>query len=218
MGLKTAQNIIDDAEEALQDQTNDIWREEQHLKAFNDGQRAIVNLKPSANIVTKNALLVAGTKQALAAGDIFLFDIVRNMGTTGTTVGDAIHLVARQDMDETLPGWHKVTASATVAHWMYDPKIPKTFYVYPPQPASAFGYVEQEVAQLPADIDINDTITLEDSYSDALVAYLLYRAWSKKNPQLAAGYFTLFEQLLGVKKQNEQQDDPNIGSVKGGMP
>lgn len=219
MGTKTAQNIIDIAEEALQDQTNTLWREATHLKAFNDGQRQIVILKPDANIVSSAVKLIAGTKQSLPSKGIFLFDIIRNMGTGGTTPGNTVTLVDMSIMNAVLPTWHGAVAAATAIHFMYDPKKdPKTFWIYPPQPTSSQGYVEEQYAELPSDIAIGDAITLDDAYSDALVAYVLFRAWEKKKPETSVGYWNLFLNLLGLKDTREEQEDPNIKTVKGGLP
>lgn len=218
MGTLTAQAIIDKTEVILQDPSNLTWAETDHLTNLIDGIREICKIKPDAYITNAPVQLVAGAKQSAPAGASLILDITRNMGITGTTPGDAITLIDRAVMNAVLPGWNTATAAATVIHWMYDPKDPKVFYVYPPQPGTATGYVEMECMAQPAAIIISAAIPIDDDYENALLNFMLYRAWLKKQPQLASGYWSLFLSDLGADKQAEDAENPNLKPIKGGTP
>ena len=218
MGTLTAQAIIDKTEAFLQDPTNLTWLEADHFTNLLDGIREICKIKPDAYITNATVQLVAGAKQSAPAGASLILDITRNMGTSGTTPGDAVTLVDRAVMNAVLPGWNTATAAATVVHWMYDPKDPKVFYVYPPQPGTSMGYVEMECMAQPAPIIISAAIPIDDDYENALFNFMLYRAWLKKQPQLATGFWSLFLSDLGIDKQAEDADNPNLKPIKGGTP
>jgi hypothetical protein len=91
-------------------------------------------------------------------------------------------------MNAALPGWMAATANATVVHWVYEPKDDaKTFYVYPPQPVTGMGYVEMRYAAVPAAIALGAVIPIDDNHENAIMLFMLHRAWLKKQPVLAGG-------------------------------
>lgn len=217
MGTLTAQSTIDKVVGILQDPLHATWLEADLLAYYNDGTREIVVLKPDANVVNASVQLVAGAKQAIPAGGIAIVDITTNMGA-GTTRGNAITLVDKAILGAVLPGWASATPAATVIHWIFDPKDPKVFYVYPPQPATAMGYVEMLYSVPPAAVAIGAVSPIDDGYENALINFILYRAWLKKQPALATGYWNLFLSGLGLREQQEAQDDPSRKPAKGGTP
>lgn len=197
----------------LQDPTNIRWPQSELVDWLNDGQREVVLLKPNAFVKNVSVQLAAGTKQALPADGLSLVDMPRNMGTDGNTPGVVVRATSREILDAVIPTWHSTAASATAKHFCYTPLDPKTFYVFPPQPASARGYVEIIYAAAPADASLGGTITLDDIYVTALVAYILYRAYSKDaefaaNAQLATAYYAQFTALLQGKATAEAATNP----------
>lgn len=217
MGTLTAQSIVDKVETTLQDTGNNTWGEAELLGYLNDAIEKICSLKPDAYVVTAPVQLVAGVKQALPAGGTALKDIIRNMGTDGSTPGNAVILVGRADMNAALPGWMAASANATVVHWIYEPKEdPKVFYVYPPQPATAMGYVEMRYAAVPAAIALGAVIPIDDNHENAIMLFMLHRAWLKKQPVLAGGFLSMFMTDLGLSEERKKEDDPNKAPEKGG--
>lgn len=208
MGTLTAQSIVDKVEVTLQDSSNQTWLESEHLGSLNDGIEKICTLRLDANPVNASVQLVAGVKQSLPAGGAGLVDIIRNMGS-GSTPGNAVTIVDRKEMNAALPGWSAATAAATVIHYMYDRKDPKTFYVYPPQPGTGMGYVEMLYGAIPAAIALGATIPIDDHFENAIMCFMLYKAWLKKQPTLASGYYGLFLADLGLSEEEKQKDDPN---------
>lgn len=217
MGTLTAQSIIDKVEATLQDTGNNTWTEAEHLENLNDAIERICILRPDAYVVTAPVQLAAGAKQALPAGGTFLKDIIRNMGADGNTSGNAVTLVGRAEMSAALPGWMAATANATVIHWIYDPKDDaKAFYVYPPQPVTGMGYVEMRYCAVPAAIAIGVAIPIDDNYENAIMLFMLHRAWLKKQPALAGGFLSMFMTDLGLGEERKKEDDPNKAPEKGG--
>jgi len=227
MGTILASAIVDKAEIILLDTTNVRWAATELLAYLNEGQRAIVLLKPDTNVTTDSYALIAGTKQRIPDGTsdyqnatpttlpagIMLIDVERNMGTGGATAGRAVTIVDIRIMDTNDPDWHAATAAAEVKHYMFDIRNPKVFYVTPPQPTSGFGYIEVSYSSLPADVIISAAITLDDIYSDVLLDYILYRAYQKdadysKDVGRVQGYYSAFRGALGFVDQKEQMEAP----------
>lgn len=217
MAIKTRQ-VVDRAKTALMDETGVRWGETELIGYLNDGQREIVKYKPEANTVNEPVLLVPGTKQSLPAGTVALIDINRNMGADGSTPGDIIHETSKRTLDAILPGWHKGISSATALHFCFDERDPKTFYVYPPQPASGMGYVEMVRSANPADCSLADNLSLADEFANDLHHYILFRAHSKEteaaSPAKAAGYLQAFGQSLGIKELAEQKTEPRKSAAR----
>lgn len=179
MGTISASTVINKAQMILQDASGVRWPASGELLGWlNDGQREVVIYKPNASVKNAAVRLVEGTKQTLPADGVQLIDIARNLGSNGSTPGRAIRIAMREMLDAANPDWHTSPASATVKHFMYSALDPKSFYVYPPQPASP-SYVELIFAAAPADATINGAITIDDIYANVLVDYILFRAFSK---------------------------------------
>ena len=219
MGTITVASLFDKAATVLNDAGNVRWTTTELLGWLNDGQRAITIIKPNASVSNASVQLVAGTKQAIPAGGVQLIDVPRNMGSAGTDPGLVVRLTDRANLDAYLPNWHNATASASVQHYMFDPRDPKHFYVYPPQPASGMGYVEIISAVTPADcvIGTGTVITLDDIYEPVLLDYMLFRGFSKDSEfsadqGRAGAHQTAFFTALGVKVQAEAGLNPNINA------
>ncbi len=204
----TGQNIADKAENILQDTSNTRWTEPELLVWINAGVKEILVYKPNANPVTESVVTVAGTKQTLPATGIQFLKAIRNMGTNGTTPGGAITSLDMNVLDVAVPGWHTSTANAVSQYACFDSRLPKIFYLSPPQPTSSMGYVEISYSKLPADLASLAASIFDDLYEMALVDYVLYRAFLKDaefagSAVRADGHFKAFLNALGVKSSNE---------------
>jgi hypothetical protein len=216
MATLTAQNLIDRVNDTLQDSTNVRWPAVELLRYLNDGQREVVLLRPDASVSTGPVQLTANeTKQTLPAAGVRLLDVTRNMGASGSSPGAAIRLISREVLDSQLPNWHSETGQAAVKHFMFDQRNPKVYYVYPRVHASTAVWVELIYSSSPADVAAAaNTITLDDIYANALIDFMLYRAYSKDAEYAAnAGYaqqhYQSFLTSLGLKGQTDQQVNPN---------
>lgn len=220
MATITGQSLVTKAQTLLQDTTSVRWPRDELLGYLNDGQRDIVIVRPEASVTNASKALVAGsTKQTLPADAVVLIDVVRNMGAAGTTPGRVIRIVSREILDAQYPDWHSaINTTGDIRHFTFDPRDPKTFYVYPKAPATEH-HVEIAYASVPATVnDSGGTIGVDDIYANALVDYMLYRAYSKdaeyaQNSQLAVAYYTAFATTLGIKTSSDLLRNPNLASA-----
>lgn len=223
MGTITADKLYARAQRILQDTTSIRWPTSELLDWLDDGMLEVTLLRPEASITNSTIAMTANsTKQTLPAAALQLIKVTRNMGAAGSTPGAAIRLVSMDILDSQNPNWHTDTAAAAVKHYMFDPRDPKTFYVYP-QPNSTY-HLEVVYSSAPTKVTRsgaapNETstsaISVDDIYANALLDYMLYRAYSKdatfaQNSQLAVAHYAAFQNSLGVKTQNEMVRNPNV--------
>jgi hypothetical protein len=212
-----ASAVIGRAQTILQDTTAVRWSQTELLGWLNAGQREVVMVRPDACTKIANVTCVAGTKQAIPSADgIMLIDVIRNMGASGTTPGKSIRKVPREILDAQTPGWHSMTATAEVLHYTFEPRAPKNFYVYPPSTGSVS--VEILYSASPTDVAVvSNVLGVDDIYEEALVDYILYRAYSKDseyagNAERAKAHRAAFENTIGLKTQADTANvkNPNV--------
>lgn len=215
-----ASTIVDRAGTILQDTTSVRWPVAELVKWFNDAQREVVLLKPEASVTnTTLSLTQLSTKQSLPSVGIRLIDVIRNMGSAGSTPGSAIRLVMREIMDSQRPNWHTETA-ASVKHFMFDSRDPKNFYVYP-APSAAL-YVELIYSVAPTEVTESagaavGNLALDDVYANCILDYILYRAYSKDseyagNANRASAHYQAFSNSVGVRTTTDIDRSPNMHS------
>ena len=205
-------DILDRASRIIQDTSNVRWTKAELLDYFNDAQREVVLHRPDAKTVNETFTCAASSKQTLPAAALRLIDVVRNVD------GRVVTQVSRQVLDEQLPTWHNEPAAGAteVKHFVYDPRDPKTFYLYQkPQNTVQIEIVYSTaptavVSSTGDDNDLSDitstVIGLDDVYSNPLLDYVLFRAYSKDteyagNMERAAMHLQNFANSLGVKMQ-----------------
>jgi hypothetical protein len=204
-----AQSIVRRVVETLQDNTSVRWPVNELVRYLNDGQREIVLYRPDAMVTNAAISLVAGSKQALPANGTKLIEIVRNTGGSRRSV----RLVNREILDSQAPNWHNITGSTEILHFMYDPRDPKIFYVYPPA-ADSGASLDAVYAALPTDVAepadgalytaVTGNISVPDIYGNVIQDYVLYRAYSKDseyagNAARAQAHYGAFANALGVE-------------------
>ena len=215
MATTTVNSLISRAALVAQDIEYVRWHRTEWLDWLNDAQREIVLVKPSACVKNVSVKLTPGaTKHTIPGDGVTLVDVTRNMGQDGNTYGDAIRVTQREVLDSQRPGWHyEKNVANKIAHFCFDSRDPKTFYVYPKAPASAH-FVEVVYSSTPVDCVLDGTIHLDDIYATVLLNLMLYRAYSKdaeyaQNAQLAVAYYQAAMSSLGVKTQAEKAANPN---------
>lgn len=225
----TAQSIVHRATGLLQDPTSIRWPVNELVRFLNDGQREVVMARPDSINVTATMTLAAGTRQdldsaGLSVAPVKLMEITRNMAATSAK--KAVRMTQRSWLDAQIPGWHSVTASVNILHYMFDQRDPKTFYVYPPATTSAqleINYSGYPTAITePADgalyTDVTGDLTVPDVHANAVLDYILYRAYSKDasyagNAGRAAAYYQSFAGALGIERAATQATAPASGDV-----
>jgi len=103
------------------------------------------------------------------------------------------------------------------------------FFVFPP--VNAGTKVEAVFSKYPVKVDdLDDDLELPETYFEATLNYVMYRAYSKdteftSNPQVAGAYLAAYNNLMGVKTlktnafspvTNRKGDVPNVPAVQMG--
>lgn len=210
-----AKTITDKASVFLADASQTRWLPSELLSWLNDGQAEICALVPNANPATSTVALVAGTKQSAPTDTLYVNGFIRNMGVGGTTPGGVIRQVTRNFLNSFVVGWPNATTSTTVSHVAYDPADSNVdFYVYPPQPSSGMSSIEIVYSQVPAIIPSSGTpvITVRDIYANALLDYVLYRAFGKDSEygnqsDRSQTHYKMFSQAIGIKYTIEKSEN-----------
>ena len=215
----TAQSVIRRCVETLQDNTSVRWPVAELVRYLNDGQREVVMYRPDSMVTNANLTLVAGSRQALPANGAKLIEVIRNNSAASKR---AVRMVNREVLDAQSPGWHNITGVAEVLHFMYDPRDPKVFYVYPP--ATTAAALDIVYAAYPTDITepadgatydgVSGNISLPDIYGNALIDYILYRAYTKDseyagNASRATAHYSAFANALGIEMKATVNFQPN---------
>lgn len=236
MPTATIGDIVTRADVILQD-NNVRWPASELLYWLNDAYRAIVMLRPDANMMSGTFVCAAGTRQELDKETggfptaLRLRAVVRNMATTSSK--RAIRLVQRSVLDDQRPGWHGETGTVDIQHYIYDPLNPKEFYVYPP--ATSLAEVEVVYSSVPTQHKIGDNgiateadikgstvvIRLDDIYVNPILDYVLYRAYAKDaeyaaNAQRAQGHYAAFTSALGASTEADAATAPQDDSRSSG--
>ncbi len=228
MATVTVVSLINRAQTILQD-TSDPgvrWPVLELQDWLNDSYREIINIRPDANSESGAFTCAAGTRQVLTtqfANAIRLLDVVRNLAETSAR--KAIRHIDRDILDDQRRTWHAEAGSVDIEYFMFDPRLPREFLVYPP--ASTAAQVEVVYSSVPTNHTLteaqltsapsSETIKIIDSYANAMLDYMLYRAYSKDaeyaaNAQRALAHFTAMQNALGVKTQSDVAHNPvNLG-------
>ncbi len=198
-------SITAKAAQTLQDEGKVHWTAAELVSHLNDGQREATLLMPSVSVENSAVMLAPSvTKQALPEGGFVLLDVTRNMGADGNTPGSVIRVCDKAQLDSARPDWHSdANSRGRIEGYVYDQNDPKTYYVFPKAPSTNW-HVQLVRSVAPAQVESGDDIGLDDLYANALLHYILYRAYAKdaevaQNAALANSYNQLFRTALGVK-------------------
>ena len=221
----TGTNLLSRIKDILQDTTSVRWPEAEILRYINDAQREIVNYKPESSAKTDNVQLATGTKQALPADGLRLIKVTRNMSAaSGSATGKrAIRIVNVDILNTQEPDWNDPTVSGdaqhgtVVKHYIFDEDDPRNYYVYPGVNGNA--YVEIVYSAAPTDLaNTSATISVDDIYANAIIDFVLYRAYMKDaeyagNAQRAQNHYQLFTASIGQGSSAQMLLDPNNDMV-----
>lgn len=225
--MRTAQDILEAASGLLLDEGFVHWTLPELCTWLNFGLDAITLQKPSASAVTTAVPLVRGTLQMLPSGFASILRPVRNISgpDSDRMPRKRLTIVDEASMSAMNPSWDDEISARyqqQVKHVIFDEASPKTFYVYPGNDGT--GLVEMVLSAIPAKIKpagIEDDLSsydaplpLDETYHDALLDYIMYRAYSKDaqfagTAQRAALHYQQFANSLGIKVSVEANTSPN---------
>ena len=226
MGTLTETNLLARIRDTLQDTTSVRWSDAELRRYINDAQREIVNFRAEASAKTANVALVVGTRQTIPTEGLRLIKITRNMSDAsgGATGKRAVRLVNVDILNAQDPDWHDPTATGssthgtTVKNYVFDDDDPRVFYVYPGA-SSTSTFLEIVYSKSPTDLTTgSSTIDIDDTYANAIIDFVLYRAYLKDaeyagNAQRAGTHYQLFQASVGQGAQAQLLLDPNNDSV-----
>jgi hypothetical protein len=208
-----AQSIIRRVVETMQDNTSIRWPVAELVRYLNDGQREVVLYRPDSMVTNATVALVTGAKQGLPTNGSKLIDVVRNTGGTKRSV----RMTSRAILDTQSPNWYNLTGVTEVLHYMYDPRDPRVFYVYPPAAASAYPTDITEPSDGSTYTAVTGNISLPDIYGNVLADYVLYRAYTKDseyagNAQRATAHYGAFQAALTTEMNGTTGVAPKVGA------
>jgi hypothetical protein len=217
-------DLIVRAQTLLQDEDSVRWTVAELQYWLNDAYKETIGLRPDANTQTSEHTCVAGPRQVLTdsfPNAIRLVEVVRNLAATSNKY--SVRLTDRRSLDTQRRSWYLDTPSASVEMYMFDPRTPKQFLVYPP--ATTAARLEVIYSVLPAEHTLSDaqlvnpataeTIRIDDIFATALFDYMLYRAYSKDSEQTAmmqraVAHYQAFQNALGIKQQVDAASQPGV--------
>ena len=206
-------DLIDKAEEILQDTTNVKWSQQSLLDYLNDAQREIVLIRPDANVSNEQFTLAQSAKQTLPADALRLLSLYKNASPTTKTIQN----IQKKVLDDTVSDWYGTTGNF-VEYYVYDERDPKHFYVYP-HPSGGGHKADIVFSFAPDKINIADfststtVIGLDDIYANAIFDYMLYRAYQKDTESAsdlnkATLFLQSFQNSMGIKSQADTASSP----------
>lgn len=227
--MKTAQDVLTAAGTLLSDEGFVRWTLPELVTWMNAGLGAIVLQKPSATATTVAFPLVSGTLQSLPSEYLSILRPVRNLrGTAADRQPRKIVTVVDDSAISSLnPGWHdsySVPFKQQAKHFIFDEANPRSFYVYPGNDGT--GSIELVVCAKPTVIAATTgsnpdepasypaVLPLDLTYYDALLDYIMYRAYSKDmqyagSANRAVMHYQQFARSLGLKVNSDRNSSPN---------
>lgn len=216
MAVVTSNEILMRVNKLLNDKGFRRWTKDELLNYLNDAQKAIVLRRPDSYTADiDDYSCQAGTKQILPPDALLLIDVPYN--TNGRAIQGPID---RQSLDDNYDDWRGGKSAVYAEAYMYDPRNPKTFYLYPGVVAGTqlnVVYSKAPAAITMAENDSNQTISLDDIYVNAIIEWVLYRCYMKDaeyaaDPNKSQMHLTNFDNQLGRKNQ---ADGAMMGQQKG---
>lgn len=213
----TARSIIERAHTILSDLDGVRWPAYELVGWLNDAQVQYLVKRPDQKVTTAAVNLVAGFRQTIPVAAMALQDIPNNAAGNKRRI-DKINMWT---LDAVAPNWRSSTPSTEIRHFMHDLREPRVFQVYPP--AAVGASVDMTYTAYPTNLTIpvdgalastvTGNIDLPDHAADALLYYVLFKAYSKDaefggNSNTAAGYLALFNAAAESQLQSTSNVAP----------
>lgn len=198
----SAQSLLLDASNTLQDPARIRWTAPELVGYLNAGIKALITARPDTSTLKVAFVPEAGARQTLPAEAVAFIDILGN--TSGTQ--RAITKVDMALLSAFNRDWQSGRQYAVARHFTFDQRDPRTFYLEPPSNGS--GSIDLLYSVFPADLtNVSDTVQLDDQWSNALLNYVLGRAYAKdaeygSNAQVASAYMGAFANEIGAQLQS----------------
>lgn len=204
--------LITSVAATLNDPAHVRWTVANLVTYLNDACLQTVIARPEAKVATRVLQLTEGTRQTLPADAVALMEVQRNVPS-----GRVVRFVDKKTMDASLPLWHAASRMVDVRDYTFDPKDPKTFWVYPPAHATTKTEVLLSVRPtIVASVAAPwDPFPLDPEYSEPVRLWMLHRAYAidtgAGSLQKSGGYYNQFFQWFGIDAQAKAAAEPQTG-------
>lgn len=204
-----AQSVIKQAAFLLNDIASISWTVDRLVDYLNGGLKETSSLRPDLFIRGEDVTLVAGFRQAIPSSGEKFVSVNHNVSASLRDVTK----VDGSDIDACDPGWRGRTGQREVLHFMYDPRTPREFEVYPVVQAGTQVNIDFVAGVSPIAIpaagltytSVAGDIDLPEALFSTLVDYVLYRAHSEHNqyaqPARALAHRQAYEGSLGIESR-----------------
>lgn len=212
-------DLLSDVSVLLLDESNARWSLTELQRWLNAAYRELITFKPDASIAVGTYNCSAGVRQNIASqftSAIRLLDVVRNMASSSDL--SAVSRAESVGFANAYPSFAADTQSISIDYYLLDERLPLQFLVHPP--ATSAAQLEVVYESMPTihaltlvqlqNSATTDVISVPDIYANALVEYILFRAFSKDsdNPSaanLAAVHYQNFQTALAGKIATDNQ-------------
>jgi len=196
-----AKDVIERARIILQDAGSDYWEQTELPKWLTDGRKEAYNLRPDLYQKTEVVTLDEGYAQELPNGSRKLFEVIRNASHPDKR---RITLVDDDTLSRHRPKWRSEDPADEIIHYLYTEARAGVYEVYPPandDPVTieiCYAKIPEDIATYNSDTQLKE----EGEYAQALVDYILYRAFLKESDtvpvsfQRAAQHYAAFRAAL----------------------
>lgn len=203
----TVRSLLNRAAALLSDEEFVRWKESELLEWLNDAQRVIARGPASDVYVLRDNLACAGgSVQNLPEDNLRLIDVVKNV-SSGRSILQADYAMA----NTLAPTWRESTAGEA-ENYFYDERNPHQVELYPPQ--SGGELVEIVYNADPPDAQITGNLVINDTFADAVLDFMVYRALSKDTEDTATDmrkadrYYQAFLVGAGLKDATDIMVEP----------
>lgn len=188
------------------------WPKDKLLESFNDAQRAVVTMRPDANVTYFEFTCVAGARQSMPDDAVRLIDVLN------TDAGYAVRNRDKKQLTELYPEWYGTTNKVPEA-FVYDERQPKFFFLFPGVTAGLkVDMVYSAIPPVRALSEIESLADLDSVYSNAIIEYMLYMAHSKdfeySEQEKAQTHFQMFMGIMGQKIEADAGMSPTATGRK----
>lgn len=203
----TSQDLINELRMTqLNDPDATTWSDTLMIIALNQALKTLVLVRPDATAKIATITLKEGSRQFIPLDGVRLLSVVRNINSDNT-IGIAVRLVQREDMDSMSPDWHAANGTV-VREYMFDSRSPKHFYIYPCVPVGKKLEIEysSHVNEVTLS-NIKDPLPVDAMFSQPLQELILYVLLSgdSSNGTSGAAHLQTAMDLLGVKDKADER-------------
>lgn len=190
----------------LNDPEGVTWTEAQLISTLNQALRMLALLRPDATAKTAIMNLVTGVRQSIPSDGVRLIRVVCNVRDNGQA-GQVVRLVQKEDLDSASHSWMSATG-IHVKEYMFDPRIPKQFFIYPAVLSSCKIEIEYSAhAEVVTSANYDEALPVDDMYSQPIQELMMYKLLSgdSTNGQEGASHLKLATELLGIKDIQDER-------------